>query len=827
MVLLSACGGSGGGADDQGATSSTGAPPALTPPAPVAPPAVTPPAAPAIPAGLSILGPPRVGVGTAGQWRAGVPTGTTGLSYEWRFGDGATSTDIAPTYSYRQAGAYDIVLTVRNADGQRVEVRKGIQVGSFAMVEGLSCTGANASGWCWQQPQPDGNEARDGVFLDALRGWMVGDQGLIVHTVDGGKTWVRQAVSTVADLHKVAFRDARNGVAVALGGQVVATQNGGLTWSVVGVAQVHRPQRIWMQAGDVLVVSGTDASDRKSLAVSRDGGNNWVKIEQQYPMIYDAVDVDGLLWCVRCGLEVGEGRVGVTDYGAGTLAPRPAGWPRSAWVNSFDILDDGFGFALLTLRGLVDEKKLFKRSAPGGVWTGQPVQLPAGFSGYDFHIDRLTADGSGLMRMSSSSTPGETHFARTLDGGNTWTRIPMPSVGLKLVGTLSYADARTLWGQFVDTSGASRLLVTTDGGDSWRSFFPLIESLKDEPLRYYQLDIRRDPSGGLLVHATTHLGQWFRLAHGSSTWTEIPFGSGAEYSYTAGLWFDGAGRGTWLTGSGEAFDTADHGRHWSQQPLPMGLRPQSVQIAPNGQGWMVAGFALYKTMDGGRNWTAVHVPNLVAEHSKPSHLTAVLWTDGPRVRVTAQNYCTRFGFCGGTLLDSDDAGLTWSVRSRLGGYPFPGFAGPDVVVRSINGEVLRSVDRGMTWVRVSTQASDGEGFVFFQDANNGWVLGRGTAALRTRDGGLSWTPVTLPTPIAPPRGSTFYNHMAFADGQHGWIVGPGGAVLATRDGGTTWVRQASGTSRNFNRIWVESASRVWIAGDGVVLATVTGGEPDP
>lgn len=44
-------------------------------------------------------------------------------------------------------------------------------------------------------------DLRDIVFSDSMRGWAVGEEGTILSTPDGGKTWVPQGfVATSADL---------------------------------------------------------------------------------------------------------------------------------------------------------------------------------------------------------------------------------------------------------------------------------------------------------------------------------------------------------------------------------------------------------------------------------------------------------------------------------------------------------------------------------------------------------------------------------------------------------------------------------------------------
>jgi PKD repeat protein len=43
---------------------------------------------------------------------------TNAVSYEWTFGDGGTSTDATPTYTYAAVGAYTVTLRARSADGR-------------------------------------------------------------------------------------------------------------------------------------------------------------------------------------------------------------------------------------------------------------------------------------------------------------------------------------------------------------------------------------------------------------------------------------------------------------------------------------------------------------------------------------------------------------------------------------------------------------------------------------------------------------------------------------------------------------------------------------
>ncbi|MEO8388759.1 YCF48-related protein [Polaromonas sp.] len=72
-------------------------------------------------------------------------------------------------------------------------------------------------------------------FVDARQGWAAGHAGVIIHTTDGGETWVVQRSDVREDrpLFAVHFFDAAHGVAVGLWSLVVTTHDGGITWQTV------------------------------------------------------------------------------------------------------------------------------------------------------------------------------------------------------------------------------------------------------------------------------------------------------------------------------------------------------------------------------------------------------------------------------------------------------------------------------------------------------------------------------------------------------------------------------------------------------------------
>ena len=103
--------------------------------------------------------------------------------------------------------------------------------------EGWVCGGSIirhfiAGAWTGDQDYPSGGY--NAIYMvDALYGWAVGDNGIIIHTTDG-QNWFAQTNPDNNSLFDVFFLNENEGWAVGAQGIVIHTTNGGTTWAVVG-----------------------------------------------------------------------------------------------------------------------------------------------------------------------------------------------------------------------------------------------------------------------------------------------------------------------------------------------------------------------------------------------------------------------------------------------------------------------------------------------------------------------------------------------------------------------------------------------------------------
>ncbi len=102
-------------------------------------------------------------------------------------------------------------------------------------------------------------------------GWACGRWGTILHTKDGGKTWVRQPSSTDYTLSSISFADRLNGTAVGDEGTIISTADGGKTWA----SQKSPVPYFLMNVHFATPQKGWIVTERTTILYTEDGGKNW------------------------------------------------------------------------------------------------------------------------------------------------------------------------------------------------------------------------------------------------------------------------------------------------------------------------------------------------------------------------------------------------------------------------------------------------------------------------------------------------------------------------------------------------------------------------
>jgi len=301
------------------------------------------------------------------------------------------------------------------------------------------------------------------TFVDELRGWAIGNRfrelPTILHTSDGGESWVSQTENIVVEdqtvwrLGDLAFSSAERGVAVGVVQEdlhlsarpvILSTVDGGAEWrSVLTLGRAAVLRSVCLNADGSGLAIGASAVSGSAVVRTDDGGMTWRDITAEVGLFLGA-DLKAVS-CTETGqFSVGGNRLRfptpVLPVPRGTLlfSPDDGGtWEdrtppslrnTSDSVVSLDFTDGRNGWALADGHMVV-----FHTEDAGVTWIEQalPDDVPGRVRELDFRdAHRGVVVGSTVPEDGSGSRP---LVFTTADGGDTWARgtVPDDVLGLR------------------------------------------------------------------------------------------------------------------------------------------------------------------------------------------------------------------------------------------------------------------------------------------------------------------------------------------------------------------------------------------------------------
>ncbi len=258
-------------------------------------------------------------------------------------------------------------------------------------------------------------------FLDANKGFAVGDYGVILRTTDGGITWNSQLTGTGNRLAGISFSDSLHGWIVGFK-TILHTNDGGNTWT--------------RQAKEI--TEDSNKVSNFSEVFSIDSNTAWVVCEVgESGIIYNTTD-GGLTWIPQ--------KTGVRTFIWDVFFTSPdTGSAVGGWCDNCNGGPYYSGYILHTTNG-------------GATWHLQYHDTSViGFEGIDF-IDALTGVVVGARGT----------ILCTTDGGDTWTRQASgTTVNLRDVCFVNADTGFVVGGESFPPYMGGTILRTTDGGKTW------------------------------------------------------------------------------------------------------------------------------------------------------------------------------------------------------------------------------------------------------------------------------------------------------------------------------------------------------------------------
>lgn len=567
---------------------------------------------------------------------------------------------------------------------------------------------------------PGGTIFYSGFMASKNVGYIVGNNGIILKTTNGGMTWAKLNSGVTRTLYSVFFLNEQLGFAGGSSRTLLKTTNGGITWDSISVSIIPETGAAiyGIYFADSLkgwMIASTSSSGW--ILSTNDGGTSWkidtVINKQLYAMHFAkpgkgiVVGKDaGTIWYTKDGIVWNN-----------APAPNLSQFPYTRTdIRSVFMINENLAIAVGwgSFAAGLQPSIILKTTNGGETWTLM-VQSEENRT-YDnlysvWFKDSLNgiAVGGGIMGAI---------VIKTTDGGNTW--VPL-GVGIGATLYSGFGTGDTLIG-----AGSDGVIVRTpDFGNSGE----LITKIPGATI--YSIQILN--SG--VIYAAGYDGIFLKSKNWGNSW-------GADFVS-------------------------------SRKATP---NVNAIHFLNDDTGFAACSYRLLvRTKNGGESWEIL-LPDTLATTTHLYGVYFINWNKGFAVGQLATNK--------DVIYKTLDGGLTWAVRSNIASNAWRAvkFSTPNKgIIVGTKLKALYTVDGGETWnlatfknVPASLASADLRDVAFLNESVA--VAVGNKIILKTTDGGATWNYVDSTT--------TLLYSVSFANDRVGYAVGSGTILKTTDGGTT-------------------------------------------
>ncbi|HPS72535.1 MAG TPA: YCF48-related protein, partial [Bacteroidales bacterium] len=601
----------------------------------------------------------------------------------------------------------------------------------------------------------------DLFFTNDTDGYVVGNNGVILKTIDKGETFSTLTSGTTETLNSVYFKNSLSGFCAGNNGILLSTTNGGTSWSNVSITNLtSHIKSIFFINESIGYFVGTSGCLYKTI----NGGNSWYNVA---PVGSSSDSYNGVFFSnLNNGIVVGNsGKILKTADGGLT-------WTPLTLSSTIDLSDV---FLVSPNKGFIIGSNQIFQSLDGGYSWMSYVSYPTIYQDLCFQNSNV---GFAVGYYGT--------IMKTIDGGTSWQKELTCTTNefMAVCARDSFFMAVGKNGSIAKYEIPQQIVwspnINIDKSDPFNPIvYPFSNTnyylnvlFDNTPDIYDSVSITLDP----FLYSTVNdqnlfCGNSIQL---SSETEWFPIYNKRIFSYTD-QYFISPDTGFVITDDGYILKTTNGAYTWDSIAY-FGVSLYSLEFLNPQVAFALGSSSLFKTINGGLSWTQLPI-------STPATLKSVDFIN------------SNVGFvCGGivdingssaTILKTTDGGLNWELKHLTSGYELREiYFVNDTIGFAIgsNGTILRTNNGGELWTSIPNSNIAYLNSVHFTNLNDGYIVGSGVA-LKTVNGGLNWSI------CQGPFNNSYLCSVVFTDSLTGYILSIGTnsvVVFKTTDAGLNW-----------------------------------------
>jgi photosystem II stability/assembly factor-like uncharacterized protein len=617
-----------------------------------------------------------------------------------------------------------------------------MKIRSALLIFSAFCTFCVSAQWTWRNPLPQGNMLSGLHFLSPSEGFAAGGYGSVMKTQDGGTSWILSQVNetATADPTAIFMTSSSNGYIIDFYGEIYRTQDGGQSW--VQICDLNEDlQKLWFLNDSVGFVIGDEFGDG-FFQKTTDFGLSW---EDAVP---GAIDLLTDIWFVDSltGYVSGDHGVILKTINGGE-SWFSCGNVDSTYVSEIRFVSGVRGFAISAYPSYA----IYGTNDGGNNWihlaTFDSSEVKSMFP---FNGDTILISGedvSGFLHVD--------FLSRSVDGGINWTPLPLPQNFMDLKNFYGFSDGT------VFATNEHAVVKSVDHGSTWLDgsrdvarniisdiHFPSMSTgyaLCSFPYSYTDTRILKTTDGGESWDSISNLGGYLfnsifftsenhgiitgynasQTWDGGLSWSQVLPGISGPYN---AVYFSTPTRGFIVADNGKMVKSEDSGQSWTEVPSGTDKTLLCIHFPDPMHGYISGLSILLRTSDGGETWT-------LTEPFGNDMIRGIYFTSPDTGYVCGTGN-------GGCIYKTTDGGINWTDLSFItpaNGWNSCFFIDADTgyVAGWEHFPIMKTRDGGQTWEKQHLPTRNWIHKILFTTPETGFAVGWGSTIISTTNGGYT------------------------------------------------------------------------------------------